>query len=183
MWSIIAASVVLLPLPVVPVTSTRPRSSVAISFRTRGQVQLVDRADLHRDDAEDHADGAALLEDVAAEAAEAGNAVGEVDFLGLLEFLSLGRRQHGRSSWRPRLRDRASSRRGPAVRLPRDAHHRVAADLQVKVGRAVIDGNFQKIIDVHASGTRGQRLGTRDNRWRALQSPITASLECPVIGL
>ena len=34
--SIIAASVVLLPLPVVPVTSTRPRSSAAIFFRTGG---------------------------------------------------------------------------------------------------------------------------------------------------
>ena len=39
------------------------------------------RLDLHRDDAEDQADGAALLEDVAAEAAEARHAVGEVDFL------------------------------------------------------------------------------------------------------
>ena len=34
--SIIAASVVLLPQPVVPVTSTRPRSSAAIFFRTGG---------------------------------------------------------------------------------------------------------------------------------------------------
>ena len=34
--SIIAASVVLLPLPVVPVTSTRPRSSLAIFFNTSG---------------------------------------------------------------------------------------------------------------------------------------------------
>ena len=37
MWSIIAASVVLLPLPVVPVTSTRPRSSSAIFFSTGGR--------------------------------------------------------------------------------------------------------------------------------------------------
>ena len=36
MWSIIAASVVLLPEPVVPVTSTRPRSSSAMRFRTSG---------------------------------------------------------------------------------------------------------------------------------------------------
>ncbi len=34
--SIIAASVVLLPLPVVPVTSTRPRSSAAIFLSTGG---------------------------------------------------------------------------------------------------------------------------------------------------
>jgi hypothetical protein len=37
MWSIIAASVVLLPLPVVPVTSTRPRSSEAIFLSTGGR--------------------------------------------------------------------------------------------------------------------------------------------------
>ncbi len=36
MWSIIAASVVLLPLPVVPVTSTSPRSSSAILRSTGG---------------------------------------------------------------------------------------------------------------------------------------------------
>ncbi len=72
MWSISAASVVLLPLPVVPVTSTSPRSSSAIVFSTCGRPELVDRPDLHRDDAEHQADGAALLEDVAAEAAEAG---------------------------------------------------------------------------------------------------------------
>ena len=48
--------------------------------------------DLHRDDAEDQPDGAALLEDVDAEAAEARHAVGEVDFLGVLELLALRRR-------------------------------------------------------------------------------------------
>ena len=37
----------------------------------RRQAELVDRADRHRDDAQHEADGAALLEDVAAEAAEA----------------------------------------------------------------------------------------------------------------
>ena len=92
MWSIIAASVVLLPLPVVPVTSTRPRSSSAIFFSTGGSPSSSIGPDLHRDDAEDQADRAALLEDVAAEAAEAGHAVGEVDFLRVLELLALRRR-------------------------------------------------------------------------------------------
>ena len=49
----------------------------------RRQAELVDRLDAGRDDAQDEADGAALLEDVAAEAAEPGDAVGEVDVLGL----------------------------------------------------------------------------------------------------
>ena len=45
MWSIIAASVVLLPLPVVPVTSTRPRSSCGDLLQDRRQAELVDRPD------------------------------------------------------------------------------------------------------------------------------------------
>ena len=44
MWSIIAASVVLLPLPVVPVTSTRPRSSDGDPLEDRRQAELVDRS-------------------------------------------------------------------------------------------------------------------------------------------
>src|SRR5437762_8554232 len=62
-------------------------------------------SDLHRDDAEDETDGAALLEDVAAEAAEPRHAVGEIDFLRLLEFLPLRGRHHRRAH-----RDRKSTR-------------------------------------------------------------------------
>ena len=61
------------------------------------QAQLVDRADLHRDDAKHQPDRAALLEHVAAEAAEPGHAVGEVDFLRVLEFLALLRRHDRRA--------------------------------------------------------------------------------------
>jgi hypothetical protein len=32
---------------------------------------------------------------------------------------------------------------------PADAHHRKGADLDVEVGRAVVDGNLQEIVDVH----------------------------------
>ena len=53
------------------------------------QAEVVDRPDAERDDAQDDADRAALLEDVAAEAAEAGHAVGEVDLLGLAELLDV----------------------------------------------------------------------------------------------
>ena len=54
-------------------------------LQDRWQPQLVDPAHADRNDAQDHPDGAALLEDVAAEAAEAGHAVGEVDLLRVLE--------------------------------------------------------------------------------------------------
>ena len=43
MWSIIAASVVDLPEPVVPVSSTIPRSSSASSRMTGGSDELLDR--------------------------------------------------------------------------------------------------------------------------------------------
>ena len=76
---------------------------------------------LHRNDAQHHADRAALLEDVAAEAAEAGHAVGEVDFLRFLELLPLRGGHDGGAhgddvlvveALRPRWP--AQSRRGPA---------------------------------------------------------------------
>ena len=88
---------VVLPLPVVPVTRTRPRSSSAIFFSTCGSTSSSIVRILHRDDAEHQADRAALLEDVAAEAAEAGHGVGEVDLLRLLELLPLRRGHDGRA--------------------------------------------------------------------------------------
>ncbi len=54
-----------------------------------GKVELFGGANLGGDDAEDHADVAALLEDVDAEAAEAGDAVSHVEFGGFFEFLLL----------------------------------------------------------------------------------------------
>ena len=60
----------------------------------RREAELLDRADLHRNHAQHQPDRAALLEDVAAETAEPGDAVGEVDFLRFLELLALGRRHH-----------------------------------------------------------------------------------------
>ena len=61
-------------------------------LQDRRQPELVDRLDPRRDDAQHEADGAALLEDVAAEAPEARHAVGEVDLLGRAELLALLRR-------------------------------------------------------------------------------------------
>ena len=84
MWSIIAASVVDLPEPVGPVTSTSPRGRSARYLQTFGQAQLLHRRDRERDDAEDRAHRVALLEDVRAEARHARDAVGEVELeLGL----------------------------------------------------------------------------------------------------
>ena len=148
--SIIAASVVVLPLPVVPVTSTSPRSSAAIFFSTGGSASSSIGGDLNGDDAEDHADRAALLEGVAAEAAEPGHAVGEVDFVLFLEALavavgSTAAAMASMSSWSSRLSSEAG------ISGAADAHHRVAADLAVQVGGARFDRNLQQIVDVHPS--------------------------------
>src|SRR5207253_10277625 len=50
-----------------------------------GEEQLLDGVDLEGDDAEDDADGAALLEAVDAEAAQAGDAVSEIELVLRLE--------------------------------------------------------------------------------------------------
>ena len=38
---------------------------------------------------------------------------------------------------------------GDRRELPVDARHRVAADLQVQVGGALVDGELQQVVDVH----------------------------------
>ena len=113
------------------------------------QPELVDGPDLHRDDAEDEADGAALLEDVAAEPAEARDAVGEVDFLRLLELLPLRRRHHRRAHGDDVLVIELLVFEIAGVERAAHAHHRIAADLQVEVGRPALDRDFQKVVDVH----------------------------------
>ena len=79
MWSIIAASVVDLPLPVVPVTRTSPRRSCAMRSMTGGRLQLADVPDARRNQAQRGLQLAALVEDVDAEAAELRMAVAQVD--------------------------------------------------------------------------------------------------------
>ena len=90
--SIIAASVVDLPEPVGPVTSTRPRGRSGELVQAVGQPELLERADLVRDQAERGADGVALEEHVDAEARDAGDGVRDVDLpLDLEPLLLLGR--------------------------------------------------------------------------------------------
>ena len=79
MRSIIAASVVDLPEPVGPTTSTRPYGLLSsVDARARG-TELLERAHTERHDAERERQRVALVEGVGAEAAEAGDAEREVD--------------------------------------------------------------------------------------------------------
>ena len=92
------------------------------------QIQFFDGADLGGDDAEHHADVAALLENVDAEAAEAGDAVRHIKFGGFLEFLLLAVGHHAEGHGEHFFRRDAGDigdRREQAV----DAQIRMVADL------------------------------------------------------
>ena len=92
--SIIAASVVDLPLPVGPVTSTRPRGRSASVASTGGRPSSPKRADLFGNQPVDGADRAALVEHVAAEARQPLDAEREVELQRLLEALLLRVGEH-----------------------------------------------------------------------------------------
>src|SRR4029434_1958083 len=95
--------------------------------RMKGVVSMTSTAD-----AAYQADGSALLKDVDPEASEAWNAVGDVELLGLLEFLSLGPRCLCRSDC-----DHVFEMEFLLVvgcgEVAADAQHGVAADLYVNV--------------------------------------------------
>ena len=148
MWSIIAASVVLLPLPVVPVTSTRPRSSSEIrrstggSSRsstvrifvgmTRSTMPIVPRC----------------WKTLTRKRPEPADAVGEVDFLRLDELVTLLGRHHVRAH-RQRVFVHQPLFFADRHEHAGDARHRIGADLDVQVGRAFGDGRAEEIVDVH----------------------------------
>ena len=114
----------------------------------RRQLQLVDGRDARRDDAHDQADGAALLEDVAAEAAQVRDGVGDVDLELLLELVALlGAQQRRGHGVHVGLLETLGlgGRRERAV----DAEHREAADLHVQVGSPAGDGSGEQVVDVH----------------------------------
>ena len=100
MWSMIAASVVDLPEPVGPVTSTSPccrwaRPSIALR-----QVELLERHDRLGDDAEDRAGAVLLAQEVGAEARHPLEAVGEVEVAARARTPPTGPRSRSRAAGR-----------------------------------------------------------------------------------
>ena len=91
---------------------------------TRGKIQFFDGANLGGNDAQHHADVAALLENVDAEAAQAGDAVGHVQFGGFLEFLLLAvghhAERHGQHFFRRDARNVGERGRARRRRADRD---------------------------------------------------------------
>jgi len=129
-----------------------PRSSEA-TLEDGRQHQLVDRADLHRNDAKDEPDRAPLLEHVAAKPTESRNAIGEVDLLRVPELLAL-RGRHDRGAHRDEILVVETFVGRGGLEGPPDPHHRIAADLEVEVRRPVVHGDFQEIVDVHDENRR-----------------------------
>jgi hypothetical protein len=112
------------------------------------QHQLIDRLDAERDRAEHDADGAALLEHVDAEAAEPGDAVGEVDFARVVEALLLDRVHD------PERHLLDVLGREPLAALERheravDAEHRRQSRLQVDVRGPALEGDLQDLVELH----------------------------------
>jgi hypothetical protein len=113
----------------------------------RRKIELVGGADFRGNDAKDHADVAALLEHVDAEAAEAGDAIGHVELGGLLKLLLLAvghhAEGHGQHFFRRDARD-VSKGSQEAI----DAQIGVVADFEMQVGGFVFDGAAEQIVNI-----------------------------------
>ena len=112
------------------------------------EIEFLDSANFGRDDAENHADVAALLENVDAEAAQAGDAVGHVKLGGFLEllFLAVGHHaeRHGEHFFwcdAGNFADRSQQ----AV----NAEIGMVADLEVQVGGLVFYSAAKKIVNAY----------------------------------
>jgi hypothetical protein len=121
----------------------------------RRQEQIVDRQDFRGDDAQHHAHRPALLEDVDAEAAEARDAVRQVDFLRLREFVALLRRHHLRAH-RERVFVHQPLFFADGDQYAGHAGHRIGAYLDVKVGRTFRDGCTEEIVNIHKKRGEGR---------------------------
>src|SRR5277367_709384 len=126
-------------------------NQATLLFANRGenarQLELFDGANFCGDDAQNHADVAALLENVDAETAQAGDAVRHVEFGGFLELLLLAIGHHAEGHGEHFFRRDAWY----VAERVQDAIHtkvRVIADFQVQVGGAAFDSAAQQIVNI-----------------------------------
>src|SRR5713226_5287345 len=111
-----------------------------------GEIQFVGGANFCWNDAQHHPDVAALLENVDAEAAQARNAIGHIQFRGFLELLLLAVGHHAEGH-RKHLFGRDARHVGERGKQAVHAQVRVIADFQVQVGRFVFDRAAEKIVN------------------------------------
>src|SRR5215469_6624301 len=112
----------------------------------RRKIQLFGGADFRRNDAQNHANVAALLENVHAEAAEARDAISHIQFRGFLELLLLAVGHHAESHGKHFFR-RNAGYVGERGEQAIDAQIRVVSDFQVQVGGLVFDGSAEQIVN------------------------------------
>ena len=146
MWSIMAASVVDFPDPVVPVTRMIPRTSFARLVTAVGQTQLLGAADVERHHAAGDRDRSALAKRVHAETGKAPHRVREVDLAVPRELgQPLARGQH--LAQHP-LRVSRAERVGVFYwgQLAAQPDERARWDLQMKVGPALLDDSVQRAL-------------------------------------
>jgi hypothetical protein len=110
------------------------------------EIKFFDGANLGGNDAQDHADVAALLEYVDAKSAQTRDAIGHVQFGRLLEFLLLAIGHHAERHGKHFFR---SDARHIGERIERAVHAKtgMVADLQVEIGGLGFNGAAQKIVD------------------------------------
>ena len=126
-------------------------NQAALLFANGGEnareLEFFDGANFCGDDAQDHADVAALLEDVDAEAAEAGDAVSHVEFGGFLELLLLAIGHHAEGHGEHFFR-RDAGYVAERVQDAINAKIGVIADFEVQVGGAAFDSAAQQIVNI-----------------------------------
>src|SRR6202167_825360 len=126
-------------------------NQAALLFANGGEnareFEFFDGANFCGDDAQDHADVAALLEDVDTKASEAGDAVSHVEFSGFFELLLLAIGHHAEGHGEHFFRCDA---RHVAERVQDAIHAKigVVADFQVQVGGAAFDSAAQQIVNI-----------------------------------
>ena len=148
--SIIEASVVDLPEPVGPVTSTRPRGDLRQIVQARREAELLERLDLRRDRAECGREAPALVVGVDAEPGETADAVGEVELPAELQVLLLLRRRDPVDQLAQEIRIELGELR-EQLDMAATPHCGLHAGRQVQVGGAERDRLLEQGVD----GQRG----------------------------
>src|SRR3984885_11129334 len=132
-------------------SGTGGENQAALLFADSGknawQLEFFNRANFCGNYAEDHADVAALLENVDAEAAQAGDAVSHVEFGSFLELLLLAIGHHAEGHGEHFFR-RDARHVAKRVQDAVNAKIGVVADFQVQVGGAAFDSAAQQIVNI-----------------------------------
>ena len=160
MCSIIAASVVDLPQPVEPATSTMPRGDSAIFLHLLQQAQFLEAGHIGFDVAHGQTPLAALLKQIGAEAADARHEIGEIHLAFLLDLFAQVRGRMPSTTLFIQSCGRVRTLDGDQLAI--DAEDDRRADLQMDVRRVAVHGRLQNLVEhFHAGRLTNPRAGTK----------------------